>query len=121
MFLAKPVTVFIILFLATPCADPGTPHDGTQSGDSFESGQIILYSCDKPGFSVDFPAIICNEGQWQEFDENTMMSTGINVNTNIDMRPQCIGKLLIKYRNLAFKHPVKASIYALDILAFTRG
>ena len=84
-----------IIFLSlseTACADPGTPHDGQQDANSFENGQLVRYTCDRAGFAPDDDVIICNEGIWEVYDEITMMSTGTEVTTSIDMRPSCNGK-----------------------------
>ena len=79
------------LFIAMACEDPGTPHDGQQDANSFESGQLVKYTCDRAGFTPDNDVIICNDGTWEVFDEATMMSTGTEVTTSIDMRPTCNG------------------------------
>ena len=72
--------LFIVTNLSTPgpvCCDPGHPVDGRQVATSYEAGQVVTMTCNKPGYTPYPDEITCHvNGSDANWSDTTLLCIG---------------------------------------------
>lgn len=69
------------------CDDPGRPPDGQQmNASSYDQGDLVYFSCDKLGFTLDYPyPLMC---------QLNIAGNGLEWNSTV---PSCVGESFVKH------------------------